>query len=325
MFRHLTAALVAVFSGLTVAVEPSTAAECGPLQSFATVDTVSGPNGMMLVPVRINDLPRFLLLDTGGGLSGISAAMAKELKLAIYESRTTLRGVSGAASDRYTVVPSLAIGRLVLKSKKFLILPGGGAVLGDDRVAGVLAPNPTLDLDLDFAGKRLRFVSPDHCPGHVVYWPAEAAAAVPMRIAQIGHIVVPVTLDGKRMDAVLDTGAVRTALNLGAAKTRFGIDTNSPGVSEAGEIAGASGVKVYRRQFSTLAFEGVVVNNPLIALLPDRITQRLLPATGIDNRIRQSDAGLPDLLLGMDVLSKLHVYVAYNERKVYVTPASPAP
>jgi hypothetical protein len=33
------------------------------------------------------------------------------------------------------------------------------------------------------------------------------------------------------------------------------------------------------------------------------------------------DDGLdPDLLVGMDVLKHLHLYIAYQERKLYITP-----
>ena len=314
---------IAIFSLAVVASAPSVAAECGPLQSLTTIDTLAGPNGSMLVPVRINDSPRVLLFDTGGAMTGISEPVANELNLLAYSSNTRLRGITGATSDRYTVVPSLTIGRLVLKSERLMILPGNRPMFGDNRVAGILAPNPTLDVDLDFAAHRVRFISPDHCPGHVLYWDAAVAAAIPMRIAQIGHIIIPVTLDGKEMEAVIDTGAVRTSLNMGVARTRFGIDRDSPGVARGGEVNGTSGVIFYQRRFSTLSFQGVAVANPLINLIPDRITFQLPEPVGVENRIRQAESLPPDLLIGMDVLSKLHLYIAYKERKLYVTAASP--
>lgn len=192
---------------------------------------------------------------------------------------------------------------------------------GDNRVAGLLAPNPTLDIDLDFAAHRLRFISPDHCPGHVVYWDASVAAAIPMRIAQIGHIVIPVTLDGKEMETVIDTGAIQTSLNLRVARTRFGITTDSPDVVQRGEINHTPGVTYHQHHFSTLSFEGVRIANPVINLIPDRLNSGVSEPVGVETRIRQAATALPDLMIGMDVLSKLHVYIAYKERKLYVTPA----
>jgi hypothetical protein len=39
--------------------------------------------------------------------------------------------------------------------------------------------------------------------------------------------------------------------------------------------------------------------------------------------IREETVGLPDLILGMNVLSQMHVYIAYRERKLYITAADP--
>ena len=36
------------------------------------------------------------------------------------------------------------------------------------------------------------------------------------------------------------------------------------------------------------------------------------------------DNVLPDISIGMDILSKLHLYFAFPEKKLYVTPAAPA-
>ena len=41
--------------------------------------------------------------------------------------------------------------------------------------------------------------------------------------------------------------------------------------------------------------------------------------------IREDRNGLPDVILGMNVLSQMHVYIAYKERKLYITAASPQP
>ena len=34
-------------------------------------------------------------------------------------------------------------------------------------------------------------------------------------------------------------------------------------------------------------------------------------------------SGLPDMILGMNTLSQMHVYIAYKERKLYITAANP--
>jgi hypothetical protein len=46
----------------------------------------------------------------------------------------------------------------------------------------------------------------------------------------------------------------------------------------------------------------------------------------IGTRFKDSDTeeSFPDLLIGMDVLHHLHLYIAYKEQKLYITPASEA-
>ncbi|HMI95053.1 MAG TPA: aspartyl protease family protein [Micropepsaceae bacterium] len=298
------------------------AADCG-LKRITSVDTLASPNGSMLVPVKIGDAQRLLLFDTGGSISGITQPAAQELGLNSLESNIGLIGVGGAVSKRYTVLPSLTLGTVESKAVKFMILPGNTPMSRDNRVAGALAPNPNVDLDLDFAGKKLSMFSSDHCDGQVVYWPATAVAVVPMRLAGLGHIIIPVKLDGKQMDALIDTGASDTFLNLKVAEGRFDFRTDAPDVEPlAGRLAQNPSAKIYQRRFSTLAFEGVTVTNPTLIIIPDQMTARFGETRRTGSLTREADRGLPDLTLGMSVLGKTHLYVAYKERKVYITAAS---
>lgn len=296
------------------------AAECS-LKRYTTIDTVATRNGSMLVPVNIGDAPRFLLFDTGGLISGLSRPAAEELGLNTLESNVALVGIGGAVSNRYTVLPSLSIGTLELKSMKFMILPGDAPMAPDGRLAGTLAPNPNTDFELDFAGRKLSLFSTDHCDGQVVYWPAAAVAVVPMRTAGLGHIVVPVKLDGKEMDALIDTGASDTFLNLTVAAQRFDVRPDSPDVEPGGPFGQNPSMTIYRRRFATLSFEGVTVTNPMVVLIPDRVTQRLVNGPRTGSLIRERNRGLPDLIVGMSVLSKTHMYISYKEKKIYITAA----
>jgi hypothetical protein len=47
-------------------------------------------------------------------------------------------------------------------------------------------------------------------------------------------------------------------------------------------------------------------------------------APPLGTRIREPDTeqGLPQVLIGMDILRHLHLYIAYREQKLYITPAS---
>jgi hypothetical protein len=43
-----------------------------------------------------------------------------------------------------------------------------------------------------------------------------------------------------------------------------------------------------------------------------------------DTRIptTETETGLGQMILGMDILHRLHVYIAYKEKKLYLTPAT---
>ena len=156
------------------------AGQCGPLQRITCVDTVVGPGGYMLVPVQIGDARRLMLFDTGGAISGVTQQTAQELHLPTIIIRE-LNWLESTApkSNRATIIPSVTIGTAETKSAQYMILPNNMP----PGIAGVLAPATGVDIDLDFAGRKLSFFSTDHCEGKVVYWPAQAVAVVPMRVA----------------------------------------------------------------------------------------------------------------------------------------------
>ncbi|HEY4264004.1 MAG TPA: retropepsin-like aspartic protease, partial [Micropepsaceae bacterium] len=178
---------------------------------------------------------------------------------------------------------------------------------------------------LDYGAGKLNLISPNHCEGKVVYWQAPTVAIVPMRVDTQGKITFPLTLDGHTIRAILDTGATRTALNLDVAKRVFNIDTSDPDLQKVGELKGGYTAQIYNRKFKSLSIEGVTVTDPLITLLPNMVSLTSEQRSA-GSLVRDTDKQAPDMLLGMSVLNKLHVYIAAHEGKLYITQAStPAP
>ena len=188
--------------------------------------------------------------------------------------------------------------------------------------AGVLAPNvlKNYDLDLDFGSNRLSLLSPDHCDGKVIYWPAGAVAVVPMQVMRSGHIFVPVALDGKTVNAVIDTGAPTTMLMMPAAETDFGLTMGAPDTPRAAALPDRPGAVTYEHKFASLNFGGVSVSNLKVVIIPDFLKNTAAgPQLGSRLAGNSSHEHLPDLLIGMNVLRHLHVYIAYREEKLYIT------
>ncbi len=326
---------LAALNGVCIPAIAQAAEDCPPLTRITSVDTTTGPGGFMLVPIKLGDADRLMLFDTGGSLTSITEAAAKELNIPTYNSNVRIAMVSGRVSDRMAVVPSVTIGTFEQKRVQYMVLPDPMP----KGVSGLLAPAPGVDIDLDFAGDKLSFFSPKHCEGKVVYWQAEAVAVVPMRNAgirtapafssqhyslQTDRLTIPVTLDGKQINAVIDTGSTNNVLNLRIAEDRFGVDVNAPDVKPLGQLGGIASAKTYRKQFATMSFDGVTVTNPIIDLIPDKQSRAFGDQRPTGSLTQPADRGLPDLIIGMTVLSKLHMYIAYDERKVYITAGAPA-
>jgi len=317
-----------VISALLSAALPAMAAECGPLKRVTSLDIMKLRSGRYAISVDIAGKQETLLLDTGGAFSQLSPKTVKDLGLATTRSRDgkSLIGVSGATSDQQVRLPSITLGGLRQEGAYFFVSPEQtNAPQTVPEFAGILAADflQNFDADFDFTSGKLNLFSPDHCPGNVVYWPAVTVAAVPFTFDASGHINFRMELDGKRVNATLDTGAAETTLSTDIAQRDFGVDLNAPDVQKIGELQGGFAANVYVRRFKTLAVDGVTISNPVIVLLPDLVSGRVRngPSTG---SLIKDDKPLADMLVGIPTLSQLHLYVAYKERKLYMT-ASFAP
>jgi len=173
------------------------------------------------------------------------------------------------------------------------------------------------DVELNFVARKLNLFSPDHCEGKVIYWPATAGAIVPfsMRRPSAGDtdIHVPITVDGKDLQAIIDTGAPVTAMGAAVAEKVFGITAASPGVERS------SGDQEFGYVFHGLSFGGINVGNPRVTIIPDLMGATNHNAMVVGGGITAREAE-SRLIIGMDVLTKLHLYIAYGEKKLYITP-----
>jgi hypothetical protein len=175
---------------------------------------------------------------------------------------------------------------------------------------GMIAPNylSHFDVEFDFAAGRFYLFSQDHCAGSVVHWTRSSYAVLPFELDPSGHILVTAILDGKEIRAVLDTGAERSTMTLDQARSLFGIKGRSdPTLKLLGpaSINGTAISEVYRYPFSTLTFNGMQVQHPDIDILAGN----------------QFAMNTSQLIIGMETLRQLHLYIAYGEKAVYLTPA----
>ena len=321
---HLRAVLLALaLAGLCA--REAAAADCG-LKLVNTVPITMAYGGARpLVSVKINGTELKFLLDTGGYATQISASVAQDLKLPITESGGKLLDLYGNASSNAAKVETFGLGRLEDRNATLPVMTGAlgrtatdnGNATEQPTFVGLLAADymGKYDVELDFAGGKMNYFSPDHCEGKVVYWPSAAIAAAPMRFTD-NHLILDVMLDGKPQRAIIDTGAPGTTLTIPEARRVFGITAEDND-------------KAFEHVFQKLSFEGLEVGNPHIRIIPAKIGSKD-PNNGFVTGTRTKmvddlDSSEPAMLIGMNILSKLHLYIAFKEDKVYITPASPPP
>src|SRR5215469_12824583 len=78
----------------------------------------------------------------------------------------------------------------------------------------------------------------------------------------------------------------------------------------------------YRHTFASLSFGDVAASNPHFAIIPDLVNRVREPEIG--TRFADEEGGTPPMLLGMNILRHLHIYIAYKEQKLYISPAGAA-
>jgi len=258
--------------------------------------------GGVYLPMSIGSNTVNLLVDTGGLDSMLSDAAVAKLGLStqVLGAGIHVTMFGGKRIDRYATARDVVFGGLTTPSMRFLVMPDGALSPGLD---GTIAPDilRAYDDDFDFANAKFNLISPEHCTGQVIYWTSEPHTEIEFTLDG-PHVTLPVTLDGQQITAEIDTGSSRSLFTLEEAERLFGFDANSPLLTSLG------GGRSYKYAFKTLSFGGVTVANPDILLVPDA-KARLH---------RYNDR----IILGMGVLRQLHLYIAYHEKKLYITAAS---
>lgn len=301
-FQTIFAAALAALSLNAAHADETWPQDCrlSPVARFA----MTRHGGHVTIPVIVNGQTLNFVVDTGGYATAISEDAAKALgmqKHGIHLNRIT--DVGGKDASSYVVADTFQMGHELAKDFQMMV---SSLSPGED---GILAPDlmRNFDVELDFANMTLTLFRHHPCSDWVVYW-TKAYVSLPLTITDGGHLRVPITLDGQDTRAILDTGAAISLLSFERAGHLFSLDEKSPGVEPEGSVVGGSGGKAdtYRYPFKSLAMGGVAVANPPIFLVK------------ADDLVEGDNASV---LLGMDVLSRLHLYIAYEAGTLYVSDA----
>jgi hypothetical protein len=331
-----------------VPVLPAAAASgCKPPQALHSMAMTLLPDGRFAAPVVFGETPGTLILDSAdvaelpkdlgrnkkapsiqGGLgdlninppnlAGIAGTLTEKtvqkLGLTPNVMASQVLGAGGHSSKYKATVDQFAFQGLTPFRTQFLVSPdrSGAKHSGSFSINNYKQFN--FDVDLDFPGRTVRFMSRDHCRGDAVDWSAPTVESLKFTIDGNGYIRFPVTVDGKKLSAVLDTGSPITTLDFGVAGRRLRVKENDPTLTIVNKTT--DGRAIYSRPFQSIAFGDVNVPNPTIVLVPGIASRGEAPRTG--SRISRSNKGSsPPLIIGMSVLRQLRVHIAFDEKRLY--------
>ena len=264
----------------------------------ATVIPLRIVNGACLVPVLLDGRAAWLVLDTGAERSILSEAAVVRLGLRRDPwVGTTLRGAGGrlerhadavithAAAGGVALLQHGAAGRLSLPVTAS-DLDGADGLLGGDVLRHT-------SFVLDAAHARLVLLPqarPARHPGVVRLTPWRASL-----------LLAPVTLDGRALVALIDTGASATLVNARGAY-RLGLTAAAAAGDAAAAMAGIGGVSAgAMHRFARLQFGTLDVAGPRLIVVP------------------VAEAAY-DMTLGLDVLGRQPVVISYADLSLTIAP-----
>jgi predicted aspartyl protease len=249
----------------------------------------------------INGTPATVLVDTGAFDTLLTSTSAQRRKLSMRATGHYAKGVGGEAAIYMARVDDFSAGPLQTGRSWMPVLADFGDPPAYDAIIGA----PFLlqaDMELSLATKKMRFFQPSNCGGaSLAYWD-DAAMEIPFEANndQSPNPQFSVLVNGKKMRAMIDTGATTTVIGLAAAQ-RAGLLLDAPGLTRMGESIGIGAKRMthWSTIFATFQIGDEIVRNAQVGVIDWN--------------------GHVDILLGADFLRAHRVLIAMSQQKIYLS------
>jgi predicted aspartyl protease len=263
------------------------------LQQIADLPATLDHN-LLQVTGHVNRADTRLLIDTGAERTVLTTATVASLMLPRSKfSLTRLIGVGGAVSNA-DVFAELELGGAHFSERLAVAdIPTIGGLVGGDVLSNY-------DVEFDLPQGRVRlWHATGGCSASDLPWSGQRST-VPVQITAGDRVLVPVTIDGSPITAILDSGAALSLLQTDVAR-RLGVSQAAlaadPELVVRGVDGGAISVRIHR--FTSLSVG------------EDRISA---PRIGVGTT--QFDA--PDMLLGLNYLRTRRVWISYRSGQMFM-------
>jgi len=259
----------------------------------------TGPSLQVTTQGRIDGTPASMLVDTGAYDTLLTRTGTERRGMRLSNTGRVAQGVGGFSSVYQTRVREFVAGPAHSDSGTMRVLSDFANPPSYDAILGAPFLLQT-DLEISLATKEMTFFQPVDCgDSFLAYWDADAHV-IPFE-ASYENSPNPnftVLVNGEKMRAMIDTGAVASSISLAAAK-RAGLDLQAPDVTRGIDVVGVGDKRVARWHavFKTFQIGEQIIRNPDIGVVD-----------GHDSI---------DLILGDDFLRAHRVLFAMSQRKLY--------
>lgn len=290
------------------------------LKQFGSLDMTFRPDRGFSVPIELDGTVHPMVVSLGA-YSFLTADAVKSLQLPTYDAKSEGMIIDNADILQKVIVPEVSIAGVTGVKLPMYVLPQSDRPM--DGADGLMGTNllRNFDAEFDFKDGKLNLFSHDHCEGQVVYW-SDSAAILPFYNGQVDTVVLTMELDGMTVHADLNLQRATGGMFMDTAKRLFGLTPESPGMTV--KTRDKNGVPtLYEYRFKSLSVGGVVVSNFVEDVFPPE-PDKGYPCDGRPHNRGGTEkvcGGINDITIGLDVLRKLRLYFAFEEKKLYVTAA----
>jgi len=261
-----------------------------------------GPGLSPAVEGSIDGMPATMLLDTGAFDTSLTMTGVVRRELGLQMTGQYVQGFGGISRLYAARLREFVIGPVASKRSVSLPViyetsfpPSFDAIVGAPFLLQA-------DLEVDLRAKRLRFFRPKDCADVPLKLWTETTVELPFARSFSGspNPHFSVTVNGKELDALIDTGAHRSLLSRSAAR-RVGINLDGPGVTRLGNSGGVGSetAPTWVARIDSVQIGGETIRDAELHVVESQGAQ---PA---------------DLYLGQDFLRSHRVLFAMSQRKLY--------
>ena len=277
------------------------AQDCRPGRHVELTVTLMG--NVPIITLSINGSPASFLLDTGAERTILSSSAAKRLGVVPhFEYARRMRSLGTAVAGGDARLRTVDLGGMAVPDVRVIVGPVSLPPVAGNPVDGLLGADFLADfeVDLDLVQRRVLLYQPPTCPITGPEW-HQPYATIRANRSLHDRLFFPVSLDGHRLAALIDTGAQLTALDAVSA-TALGITGATMARDPVATLRGAAAEVVKSRvhRFARLDIDGEVVRDPVIAVA----------GLGLQDA---------DLVLGANFLRWRRVWLSYASHLIFIS------